>query len=86
MMNPKQKVFLVDWIDSCGQEGWISKDNLQVHATMCQTIGFLVGETDEAIALALNRSTMGEGYRPYGEIICIPKVAIKKMRQLKVDL
>jgi hypothetical protein len=70
-------IYLVDWVDSCGRDGWLHEDECKAEVSRCQTVGFLVEETKEAIALALNR-TATEGHRPFGEIITIPKCAILK--------
>lgn len=77
----KQEILLVTWVDSCGDSGWKSSDDLEVHLAHCQTVGFFVKETKKAIALALNRSTKN-GFAPYGEIISIPKACITSKRVL----
>ena len=66
---------LVEWLDSASNPGWLSKDECKVEVSKCQTLGFLVDETDDGICLALNR-TVTAGYKPYGELVSIPKVAI----------
>lgn len=69
------KTLIIDWVDSA------SSDSLNGIAK-CQTIGFLIKETDEYVAIAQNRDT-GKNFCPFGEIICIPKVAITKKRIIK---
>ena len=83
--NNKLSIVLVDWLDSCGDPGWKFSEEISVHLMVCQTVGFLVSETKEAIAVALNRTTT-LGYKPFGDIISIPRVAIRKIKILaKVD-
>jgi hypothetical protein len=81
----KQKIYLVDWIDSAGNPGWKHSDELEISLAMCQTIGFYVSENKDAIILALNRDITGENL-PFGELIAIPKVAIKRKRKIAVSL
>lgn len=78
----KPNIYIVDWIDSCGQNGWLDSDSCKVELSHCQTVGFFVDETKDALALALNRTTK-EGHRPFGEIITIPKCAITRKRIFK---
>jgi hypothetical protein len=81
--NPKPaKMLLVDWMDSASNPGWKSSDELQATICLCQTVGFLVLETDAALVLALSRGTQ-EGYRPYSDLISIPKVAITRRRIIR---
>jgi hypothetical protein len=84
MLDAKKsiKVLLIDWIDSCGNSGWLDSDVCKAELSQCQTVGFLVEETKDAYCVALNRTTT-KGHKPYGEIISIPKVAIKKVTLLK---
>jgi hypothetical protein len=77
----KTKLLLVDWVDSCGNPGWKASDELQADIVHCQTVGFFVRETKVAIVVALSRSKK-TGYKPYGDLISIPKLAITRMRVL----
>lgn len=42
----------------------------------CETAGFVVGETEERLMLALNRQAVAGGEPMVGETIVIPKAAI----------
>ena len=78
-MIKNTKIVKVDWVDSCSHNGWIRSDDVALQATplKCQTVGYLINESKTAIAIAQNKTMMTEeGYRPYGDIIHIPKSAI----------
>ena len=81
MRQKKLKLLLVDWVDSAGSTGWRQTDELQPEIGECQSVGFLVSETKEALALALNRSRL-PNFRPFGEIVSIPKRCIIRSRVL----
>ena len=83
-MNKKNKIIIIDWVDSCSYNGWRSDDDMGCKAGTlpCQTVGYLVNKSKTAIAIAQNR-TLAEGYKPYGDIIHIPKSAIKGKRFLE---
>lgn len=70
-------VVYLEWIDSATQHGWLSREGFDLSPGRCKTVGFLVDENDEVIALALNGAT-DENTLPFGEIIVIPKVCITK--------
>ena len=80
----KQKIYIIDWVDSMSDTGWKHSSQLEqveYPIARCQTIGFFVNETKEYITLALNRDLIG-GNCPYGDLISIPKVAIKRKKKL----
>lgn len=72
------KIELVVWIDSSSRFGWLDTEDSKVAIWKCQSIGFLIDETDEGIALAESRSEPKAGHKPYADVISIPKVAILK--------
>lgn len=75
---------LVSWIDSMQTTGWREtsealgeldrSDHLDV-----ETVGFIVGETDGRLMLALNRNPS-----TVGNTIIIPKTAILSRRELRL--
>jgi hypothetical protein len=68
----------VDWVDSCSAYGWMGEaEALEARTTRCSTIGFVVREDDEEIAIAQNRTLDGRA-DPWGEVIAIAKSAILK--------
>lgn len=77
-------ILLIDWIDSCSTSGWQHSNDCKAEMLMtCQTVGFFVDETKDRLCVGLNRTTK-EGFTPFGELITIPKVAIKRKRKLKI--
>jgi hypothetical protein len=81
-MKKPPKIYLINWIDSCSQSGWATSEDCKADLSYCQSVGFLVEENKEAYCLALNRTTK-EGHRPFGELITIPKVAVKSVKAIK---
>ena len=79
----KQKAYHIKWIDSAGNFGWQGVSEKYTPA-QCESIGFLVKESKDCITIALNRAT-DEGNAPYGELMTIPKIAIKRKKQIKFD-
>lgn len=77
------KIYLIDWIDSAAEPGWVASFNLKsVKIAKCQSAGFLVKENKKFITLALNRAADGSHF-PYGELMSIPKACITKKRKLR---
>jgi hypothetical protein len=77
----KEKIIKIWWEDSNSVSGWQESRDCKISKADCETVGFLVEETKEAICLALNRCTT-PGVCPYGHLITIPKSCIKKMKVL----
>jgi len=73
------KIVLVEWFDSATEYGWQRKDLFDDRITNCQSVGFLIKETDKVVVVTLNRSDNGR----YADAITIPKQSIKRIRQLK---
>lgn len=67
---------LVEWVDSMSTQGWRDLGGTDIK---CQTVGMFVQEDREKVAVCLNKSAYG-----YGDYIEIPKVAIKRIRKLKL--
>ena len=78
-MKKEHKVIVVEWEDSGSNHGWLNEGDEKVSICMCETTGFLVDETKDGIAIAQNTSS-SKGYKPYGNVISIPKSAIKKRK------
>lgn len=79
----QSKILMITWIDSCSSNGWQQPAEAKARISECQSVGFLVEETKDAIALALSRTTQ-EGFAPYADIVSIPKVAIKRKRVIRL--
>ena len=85
-MKPNKKppiIMLIDWVDSCSDPGWQNSADCKAHLLTCQSVGFVVEETEDIICIALNRSTK-KGYTPFGELMSIPKVAITRRKKIKI--
>ena len=80
----KQKIYIIDWIDSISNPGWKHSDELEGSLALCQTVEFYVSEDKESITLALNRDLTGHNV-PFGELMTIPKIAIKRKRKISIQ-
>ena len=78
-------ILWIKWIDSWGNPGWKYKTECHVDLVYCETVGFLVDETEDGIALALNKASKGEMTSPYGDLITIPKVAIIDRKECSIN-
>ena len=74
------KIVLVEWIDSSTEYGWLKVESFDTSVVKCQSVGFLIKETDDAIVVTLSRSDSGR----CADAITIPKCSIKRIRYLKV--
>jgi hypothetical protein len=76
-------MILIDWIDSAGSAGWKLPEECCGELSKCQSVGFLVEETDEFYCVALNRSFNCNTENPFGDLMTIPKVAVTKVKRVK---
>lgn len=80
-MKKKVKIVYVEWVDSDSMHGWNGKHNLKAMATdglhYCQTAGFLYASLPDRIVIV---QSVGES--TVGELMRIPRIAIKKVRDL----
>jgi hypothetical protein len=74
-------IVFIEWIDSINNPGWNYKHECTVEVAYCQTVGFFVGETEDAICTALSRNCQ-EGVSPFADLINIPKCSVKNIRNL----
>jgi hypothetical protein len=75
-------ILWIKWTDSWSDSGWVSSERCKADIIYCESVGFLVDETKDAVVLAENRAA-SDGMKPYGDLIHIPKVAIIKRRQMR---
>lgn len=68
-------IVIVDWHDSMMSGGWRNDKDCKIDIVICQSVGFLVDETEDGICIALNRCT-NDDCTPFGHLVSIPKVAI----------
>lgn len=76
------KIVSVDWVDSAHLSGWRDEEQVQRHdVARCQTVGFLVRESDNAVYVALSRDA-GDKHTPWGDVIAIPWGAVTDYYEL----
>lgn len=81
----KQQVVCVDWVDAVAGIGW-TDDVGENRLSYCRSIGLVVSETKDALALAGSWSTdepVGEPPTTNNRIV-IPKAWIKKRKVVKL--
>jgi hypothetical protein len=79
-------VVWIRWVDSCNlfRDRWAAWEDLDLHEeeTFCETVAFLVAETDHSLFLA---GSMSEA--EIGSVMQIPKVCVRERRSvLKGDM
>lgn len=89
--NKKQivmkKILQVEWVDSSGvQGGWQFLEDFETELVRVSSVGYLVKETEELIALSTNlgERTVNSPEQING-VITIPKCAITSISSLKVS-
>lgn len=75
----QEKIIKVWWEDSNSTAGWQDVADCKVNIAYCETVGFLVEETKDAICMALSRCTTPRN-NPYAHLITIPKCCIKRTK------
>lgn len=68
----------VEWVDSKGTEGWCRPMHVDTGRLECITLGFLVGEDDDAVQVSASISATGNA----DDIITIPRLAITKLQDV----
>ena len=71
---------LVEWIDSAGETGWGRLSAHRLTYMNCQTVGFVVHETDAEVGLMQSHDDQEGDSRGYHNLMVIPKVAITTRR------
>lgn len=80
-LGPKRIVlWLIEWVDSVGPRGWARASEIDHAVGRMQSVGRIVQETDEMIAIAGHWQL--EEYSQFNGIILIPKQAIVRKRRL----
>jgi Lar family restriction alleviation protein len=75
----KERIIKVWWEDSNSTAGWQEDTDCKTNIAYCETVGFVVEETKDAICIALSRCTT-KGNNPYAHLVTIPKCCIKKRK------
>lgn len=63
----------IHWVDSIGLASWQDRETLEDTSMIQRSIGWLVGETDDAFIVS---ATIGEGHESAYAPLKIPKVAV----------
>lgn len=75
----KWKLKRVRWVDSATSAGWqVSKREIYVPVE-CETVGFVIAETPEYIAIS---ATVADSFHDTTDVMSIPKCAIRKIEKL----
>lgn len=73
-VHKRQRAVECLWVDSMSQNGWRynhAEDAKDRKSRVCRSIGYVIHEDDEVIALAQSLNKHNEG-----DVMCIPKVAL----------
>lgn len=74
------KAVKVEWLDICsGTPNWARLDDLEVGPLKCESVGWLVKETDEYICIAQNYN---EEENLVADTMTFPKAIITKITEL----
>ena len=81
----ERRLVYVEWVDSSELYGWTKPANMLDESLMCYSVGWLMEESHDRIVLCSSISLVVDKDDPRGSgTIGIPKVAIKKMRTVKL--
>jgi hypothetical protein len=83
-MAKKAKSLYVVWVDSASITGWQDPAKVDHEVMVCETLGFVVKETKDALTLCLNKTDEHRSLCNRGHFITIPKVSIKSRRMIHV--
>lgn len=80
----KHEVAVVEWVDACiaPTSSYYSKDDDDIHLMTIVSVGLVVKETEELIALAID--CQSDLAYPYRHLNMIPKSGIKRIQRFEV--
>jgi len=85
-MDKNLKLVIISWLDACQTEKYHPNQIMPIDERMdlvvCESIGFIVEETESRLSIAQTMSKSGW----YRDIINIPKMNITNREALKKDL
>ncbi len=76
------EVFLVKWRDSSSQSGWRSIEDVSDEPLICESVGFVVKESNSSLVLALSLMDQEQASKPVGDTIIIPTESIISKQKL----
>lgn len=68
---------IIWWVDSRSDDGWTSREDLDIRAAQITTVGFVIEETDDVLCLANSKCAHTN---QLSGIMFIPKACIRKRR------
>ena len=77
----RKKLVLIEWLDAATRDEWTGEDDMDITPPTCITVGHLVEERKDAIAVALSHDPENGNFSSW---ITIPKAMIKKRQTLIV--
>lgn len=81
MASETPKIVWIEWLDSCMNHGWREENsiNLESGRLRCESIGFLVSETDDLVVV----SASWDSVESFADPITIPRCSITKMQEVE---
>lgn len=79
---------LVEWIDSHGEDhAWVKPDKVEERQpAVCQTVGYVVDETDTALTVAQSIGLGTEGHvEELGGVFTIPQGCVTRRHEIRED-
>jgi len=89
--EPKYPIVDVNWLDSVQLNGnaWMNVDDVAEHLTekglLHRSVGFLVGTTDTAVAVARSVSEWDDAVEKAEGVLIIPRAAIIEIRGADIE-
>ncbi len=76
----RNKILLIDWVDTAVVHGWQCGDEIKDDLAHCQSAGFQIKENEESVTIAFGISDQGL----IMERKTIPRGCIKSIKELRV--
>lgn len=82
-MRKLPRLVQVEWVDSCGLDGWTGQKSLDaLTATSITSVGFVFGDTKDCLTIG-SHCARDEDTSPTHAPIAIPKRAIRTIRTIR---
>ncbi len=72
------ELFRIKWVDSCGHDGWIEKEEAVHRDLIIESVGFLISEGSDSVLMS---SHVAQNY--FHSTMEIPKKSIISMECIK---
>lgn len=76
------RLMAIEWIDSCGPDGWTRTSEVETSPVVCRSVGWIIAESEEAMTIAPHLGPDSEDPQCNGAIT-IPKVCVTKRRAIR---